>query len=29
MFSDFKKHGIKFDRTKHAKSIDTLRLLIK
>lgn len=27
MFSDFKKHGIKFDRTKHAKSIDTLRLL--
>ena len=27
MFPDFKKHGIKFDRTKHAKSIDTLRLL--
>ena len=27
MFSDFKKHGIKFDKTKHAKSIDTLRLL--
>ena len=27
MFSDFKKHGIKFDKTRHAKSIDTLRLL--